>query len=367
MDLIIKPTVKCNFKCTFCSSTHLSEDPTDIVELEDIRKFLVRFPDTRTIIVNGGDPLMMPPSYYWSIINMLDELGMEDTSISFTSNLWPFYKNPKKWLELFLHPRMGVGTSFQYGDKRLKGDFTPYTEEEFWKVSDMMLDLVGYRPGFIAVIDEDNKDTAIKTVELAKKMGVVCKINYACASGPVVETRNGPMGNEGKHFMISDIYEIYLQIERAGLVEWEHNTQQMVKSLGTSSTICPLSRNCDEGIRDMQPGGGYYSCGSFGDDGLYPIDFEKELNGELARPLKVYELDSLKEDCYICPMFSICNGCKKSIHDLKTSGRVEKHCSNMKKIAVDIIELNGLTDVLIPTPYVNEEKFNEIKLINVGD
>jgi molybdenum cofactor biosynthesis enzyme MoaA len=25
MELIIKPTEKCNFKCTFCSSTHLTE------------------------------------------------------------------------------------------------------------------------------------------------------------------------------------------------------------------------------------------------------------------------------------------------------------------------------------------------------
>lgn len=364
MDLIIKPTEKCNFKCTFCSSTNISDDVTDIVELDDIRKFLVRFPETSMIIVNGGDPLMMPPSYYWSMIDILDELKMDHTSISFTSNLWPFYKKPEKWKELFNHPRMGVSTSFQYGDKRLKGDYTPFTEEEFWAVSDTMLEHVGYRPDFIAVIDEDNKHTAIKTVELAKKMGVECKINYANASGPIVQTKHGQMGNEGSHFMISDIYEIYLEIHKAGLAEWEHNTKQMSVVLSGKSTICPLTRDCDAGIRNMQPSGGYYSCGAFGDDGLYPVDFQEEIDGELQRPLKVFEIDSLKEECYFCPMFSICNGCKKSIHDLKASGRVEQHCRTMKGMAEDIIELNGLKGILIPTTYIEEDK-DELKLIHI--
>ena len=38
-----------------------------------IFQFLDRYPETNTIIVNGGDPLMMDPKYYWEIINYLDE------------------------------------------------------------------------------------------------------------------------------------------------------------------------------------------------------------------------------------------------------------------------------------------------------
>jgi hypothetical protein len=33
---------------------------------------------------------------------------------------------------------------------------------------------------------------------------------------------------------------------------------------------------------------------------------------------------------------------------------VEEHCSRMKKLAPEIIESNGLTGILEPTPYVRE-------------
>lgn len=354
MDLILKPTVKCNFKCTFCSSTHLSDDANDIVPLSEIETFLKRFPETNTIIVNGGDPLMMPVQYYWDMIELLDRVG-SDAFISFTTNLWPFYKNPKKWAPLFNHERMGITTSFQYGDKRLKGDGTPLTEAEFVAMSDAMLEHVGYRPQFIAVIDDSNVDTVLDTVRLAQRLDVECKVNYAVSSGPQVNNRGTLMGNAGTMYTQADIYEQYLKIYDAGLMEWEYNTKQMVKRLKHGNTTCPLARNCDEGIRSLQPGQGYYSCGAFGDDGEYPIDFAKEMAGEFFTPLKHQEeLHSMKEDCSICPMFAICNGCKKTVTDTKRLGLAEHHCRKMKSLAPRIIELNGLTGLVEPTPYVDE-------------
>lgn len=354
MDLILKPTVNCNFACTFCSSTVLSEQSKDIVELDEIERFIQRYPETNTVIVNGGDPLMMPPKYYFDIIEILERNNCK-ASISFTSNLWAFYKKPDKWAPLLRHPRLGVTTSFQYGDARLKGDLTPFTEEEFWAVSDMMLKEVGYRPDFIAVIDASNEDTVIKTVELAKRMGVEAKINHAVASGPPVQKKSVTMGNANSQFTQADIYGHYVQIHEAGLGEYEYNTKQMAKRLAGGDTTCPLSRKCDESIRTMQPGGGYYSCGAFGDDQLYSIDFENEMAGGFETPLQVIaDIDSMKEACYICPMFSICNGCRKTVHDTKRLGQVEYHCQKMKSLAPKIIEINGMTGLLEPTPYVDE-------------
>lgn len=355
MDLIIKPTEKCNFKCTFCSSTHITDDKTAELELATIYRFLERFPETLTIIVNGGDPLMMPPEYYWKIIRHLDLIGSKAT-ISFTSNLWPFYKNPAKWVDLFKHSRMGVGTSFQYGGGRLKGDLSEFSEGDFWKVSNLMLELVGYRPDFISVITEDNADRAIENVLLAQEMGVVCKMNYAHSSGPPIKFRGITMGQRGKPYLIADIYEIYVNVWERGLTRWEYNTTQMVKRLKGDITTCPQLRNCDGGIRVLQPSGDYYSCGPFGDDRAYSIDFEQEMSGPKVFPLRsVMELQSLKQSCFTCPMFDICNGCKKAIKDLKDHGMVESHCIKMKALASNIIEANGLTGVLIPTPYVNEQ------------
>jgi radical SAM protein with 4Fe4S-binding SPASM domain len=342
MDLIIKPTEKCNFKCTFCSSTHITEDKTLELDLQHIFDFLKRFPETNTIIVNGGDPLMMNPDYYWKIIEHLDLIGSK-ASISFTSNLWPFYKNPNKWKELFKHPRMGITTSFQYGGGRLKGDLTEFTEEDFWKVSDAMLEHVGYRPDFISVITEENDKDAIKNVELAKKMNVECKLNYAFSSGPPVKFKNITIGHQGKPYLLADIYEIYVDIWKRGLAPWEFNTKQMMKRLVGGATCCPQNRECDSGIRVLQPAGDYYSCGAFGDDMEYPIDFKTEMAGGFVKPLKhIFELQTMTNDCYGCPMFEICNGCKKTIKDHKQHGLADIHCRKMKTLAADIIASNEI-------------------------
>jgi len=342
MDLIIKPTEKCNFKCTFCSSTNITEDKTAELDHQHIWDFLKRFPETNTIIVNGGDPLMMEPEYYWKIIDHLDKIN-SPSSMSFTSNLWPFYKNPNKWKELFNHPRMGVTTSFQYGGGRLKGDLSIFTEEDFWKTSDAMLEHCGYRPDFISVITEENEHDAIKNVELAKKMGVECKLNYAFSSGPPVKFKGIVMGHEGKPYMLSDIYEIYIKIFELGLSDWEFNTKQMMKRLVGKETCCPQNRDCDSSIRTLQPSGDYYSCGAFGDDREYSINFKEEMNGPKVFPIKnIVELQTMTDNCYECPMFEICNGCKKTIKDHKIYNIATAHCKKMKTLASDILKANGL-------------------------
>ena len=356
MDLIIKPTERCNFKCTFCSSTNITEDKSAELDHDYIFRFLERFPETQTIIVNGGDPLMMSPDYYWKLIEHLDSIGSAAT-ISFTSNLWPFYKNPTKWEALFKHPRLGITTSFQYGGGRLKGDLSEFSEEDFWAVSDMMLERIGYRPDFITVITEENAHLAIKNIELAKEMNVECKLNYAFSSGPPVKFKNITMGQEGRPYMLADIYEIYIKIWQQGLTDWEFNTKQMVNRLKGHATSCPQNRECDGGIRTLQPTGDYYSCGAFGDDRIYNINFEEEMKGDKVFPLRFQpEIQSLKQSCWTCPMFQICNGCKKTIKDLKDHNMVEAHCVKMKTLAPYIIEANGLTGKVDPTPYVNENE-----------
>ena len=342
MDLIIKPTELCNFKCTFCSSTKLVEDKASKLDLIKIYQFLDRFPETKTIIVNGGDPLMMDPQYYREIIKYCDDNNLP-ANISLTTNLWPFYKNPKKWMDVFQNPRVGIATSFQYGSGRLKGDYSVFTEEDFWNCSNAVLEHCGYRPSFIAVITEENEDSVIRTVELAKKMDVVCKVNYAMASG-----------EQDKPYMLAKIYYQYVKIWQAGLAEWEHNTQQMMNRLRGEATICPLTRTCDSHIRTIQPEGDYYSCGAFGDDKEKAIDWDFEMNGGFATPLAdSFELNSLKKGCYTCPMFQICKGCKKTIKDLKKHNMVEEHCYNRKLLGPAILASNDMEGIQM-TPYENE-------------
>ena len=278
---------------------------------------------------------MVKPSYYWELIDFLDMYNMP-ASIAFTTNLWAFLKKPSMWVELFNHPRLGITTSFNYGDTRLKGDYTTFSEDDFWAVSDLMLELVGYRPDFISVISDENEDTALDNVRLAKMMDVECKLNYAMASG-----------DQGTPYQLSKIYDTYIKVYDLGLMPWEFNTKQMVKRLSRGNTMCPQTRVCDQYIRALNPGGDYYSCGAFGDDSEMPIDFNAEIFGtEIFEPLaNSVDLFCLKEECMTCPMFGICNGCKKTVKDMKRHGIVEPHCKLMKTLAPRILEINDVHSI----------------------
>lgn len=331
MELIIKPTEACNFACTFCSSTMIADDHFRVLDLNYVFTFLQKYPKTNTIILNGGDPMMVKPKYYWDIIAYLDDHEM-DTTLSFTSNLWPFLKNPDPWIDLFSHERVGVTTSFNYGDTRRITHDRIFTEDDFWDVSNAFLKYIGYRPDFISVITNENEDTALDNVHLARRMGVECKLNYGMASGDL-----------SKSYQLSKIYKIYLDVFNAGLMDWEYNTKQMARRISEGRTTCPQSRNCDKGIRALNPGGDYYSCGAFGDDREKPIGFNREMSAITPEtPLDDdLELAVLKHECYTCPMFKICNGCRKTIKDMKNEDIVEDHCVLMKSIASDIITINN--------------------------
>ncbi len=288
---------------------------------------------------------MMSVQYYFDLINLIESRKMQ-TSISLTTNLWGFYKNPEQWSELFLHPRIGVATSFNYGETRRITTDRVFTEDIFWSVSDLFLEKIGYRPDFISVITEENEATAIDNVRLAQKMGVECKLNYAMASGA-----------QGKPYLLSKIYKTYLQVYKLGLMQWEFNTKQLISRMLSVATVCPQNRDCDSSIRCLQPDGDYYSCGAFGDDQEYAINFADEMaSTSLVRVLSASsELLSLKQECLTCPMFEICNGCRKTIQDLKRHDMVEEHCTLMKRIAPEILELrtNGriISDAIIASEH----------------
>jgi len=324
MELIIKPTELCNFKCTFCSSPNLSEHNANTLDIKYIKEFLVKYPYTNTIIVNGGDPLMLPPRYYWDIIEYIEENDL-NTTLAFTSNLWDFYKHPDKWSNLFRHDKVGVTTSFNYGDTRRITDSRVYTEEDFWNVSDLFLERIGYRPDFISVITNDTLELAMDNVYLAEKMGVECKLNYVFNSGYSKEV-----------FLLGDIYKVYLQIIEEGLVEYEYNTKQLVK-MKYSNTTCPLSKVCDSNIRTLHPDGKLYSCGAFADDLRYELDSKTEFHDA---PLKAdCSLQVLKADCFMCPLTTICNGCYKKVDDIKMSDSVEAHCAKMKELEEELVKI----------------------------
>lgn len=327
MDLIIKPTQKCNFCCKFCSSNKIDSSGSSILPLESIYAIIDKN-NINTIIVNGGDPLMVDPQYYYNLIQYLDN-NSPHTSLAFTTNLWDFYLHPEKWINLFKNPRLNITTSFQYGNERLIkqkyliDNSNIFDESKFLKIIDLFYNKIGYVPNFISVITHNNEDKILDTVLLAKKLNTSCKINPAVQSG-----RN-------KYFYpIYKAYEKYIDIIDAGLKQYEYNSNVLKDVLLNKNQICPHCRDCWKYIRAISPNQLVHSCGCYNDD-----HYDNILNNK-----KTYELHSynekeilldhkfLKKECLQCQMCSLCNTCFKYMDEIKYSNSIEEHCNNMQKL-----------------------------------
>lgn len=318
MDLIVKPTQACNFACSFCSSSNIDTSHASL-PLKKLFTFLDQNP-VDTIIVNGGDPLMMPPSYYESILQYIEEHGQK-TSLSFTTNLWDFYQHPEKWETLFKQPNVYVTTSFQYGGERKLRNGRPLDESLFCNIMDYFKGKIGYMPMFISVITKKNEKDVLKTVELAKKLHTTCKINPALQSG-----------RSKIFYPLYKAIKWYLDIIDAGLSQYEHNASILSDVMHDRHTICPMNRDCYRTIRCMGPQGELYTCGALHDNHIV-----REEEGKKTYDLAVYpqreirkDYGVLKAECFACSMFKICNGCYKTIMDIKDSNSVEEHCAGMQ-------------------------------------
>jgi len=321
MDLIIKPTQACNFKCAFCSSNNIAESCQETLPLDTLFDFLKKH-DVFRIIVNGGDPLMMSPDYYWNMLKFIEDNDM-NTRLSLTTNLWDFYLHPDKWKGLFCQPNVGVCTSFQYGGERRLANGEEFTEEKFRKVLAMFTENIGYVPMFIAVINKHNEDSVLDTVRLAKSVGTKCKINPAVQSG-----------RSKDFYPLYKMYEHYLNIIDAGLGDYEENCRYIQQVMHSQKTCCPYARTCYKNIRCISPDGKLHSCGCFNDD--HQVN---EAAGERTYELHEYgekqirkDYGYLKAECFGCSCFTLCNGCYKHIADIKRSGTIGEHCRAMHAI-----------------------------------
>lgn len=321
MDIIVKPTQRCNFKCDFCSSNKIDSSGNATLPLESIFSLLENN-KVDTIIINGGDPLMMPPEYYWNLIQYLDDHNM-DTSVSFTSNLWDFYLQPEKWKKLFQNKRVGVTTSFQYGTGRKLANGTVFTEDLFRAILKLFKEYIGYVPMFIGVITNENENRVLDTVRLAKDLGTICKLNPAVKSGRCKQ-----------NYPLWKAYQKYIEIIEAGLAEYEHNASILKDVVHNSHKTCPYNRDCWKHIRAISPNGLIHSCGCFNDDHIINIEHGNKTYclSEYTDKELLKDFKSLKSECFACDLFPLCNSCFKQIHDIKQDHLEQDHCFHMKQL-----------------------------------
>ena len=318
VQLIVRSTSRCNFNCSFCSASQLTGE----LSVDDIVQRVEQYHPVQSLIFEGGDPLCKLPQFYRDIIEEIKHRQLNVFEYGMTTNLWDFYKRPDKWADLINEYNIKLCTSFQYGNKRLIGK-NVYTESMFVDVFNVVLQYTGQRVSFIAVIDQDNRHTIAKTVELAKRLGTTCKINAAFAAG-----------SQKQGFSYPDILEEYKTLIDKKLYRYEDNTYSLVGRYlnRDSSNNCPFMRDCGKLIRCVSPQNEVSTC-----------SIENSWINNKSPKNKNFERDTtidprgmfVDTKCLTCKYFEWCNQCRINVIQAK---QTPNYCQRMKIIIPQLEE-----------------------------
>jgi len=306
MQLIVKTTTRCNFDCTFCSADKISVGTN--INIEVLKNFISKYAvdSFNELIFEGGEPLLISPEKYLSLFDWIEHNNININQYGFTTNLWDFYKRPDKWSDIFRRDDVSVCTSFQYGSARRITKNVIYTESMFVDVYNKFKQLVGKDLPFIAVIDDNNKHTAIQTVKLAQQLNTTCKINPLFIAG-----------KSDNCFRWPDMLNIYADIIENGLTDWEENSK-LVYNLVTNhyaEKSCPFIHHCNDGFAVITTDGLVSRCS---------IDIQTHQKQNIIHFVgrdrvsditRVNQYKIVKPDCLMCRCFDWCNTCKVKIYE----------------------------------------------------
>ena len=320
MQLILRVTNRCNFKCDFCSASELSQRSDLPIEkaIEMIQHYR---PDS--VMLEGGDPLVCKPSYIKAILDYIDK---EETinELGITTNLWDFWKRPEKWVDIFKHPKVSVCTSFQYGNKRKLNDQVIFDAQLFEKVYSKFVHLVGKRINFIAVLDEDNEQYVYDTVNLAKRLNIYCKINPAFASGRC--------DHNYSYYKAIEHYTNIILNGDGDVVDNCYTLMRVVMNQNIDKS-CPHIRHCSDVFRIVSPDEVVTNCSIFGMS-FEQIKLDKQLKWIDKERKEIDVIDNfptlVSEKCLSCRCFDICNGCRIKIEEIRNMQNLNQHCDVIK-------------------------------------
>lgn len=303
-DLIINPTNKCNFRCDFCSAYNITNGE---INHHKVFKFIKEnINNIETIIINGGDPLMMSIYFYENLIKILNEYDkINRIKISLTTNLYDFYINTNKWVDIFKNKRIGIVTSFQYGNRRKLSDGRVFTEDMFRNIIKLFYNNIGYIPNFIYVIDHFNKKYVNNALLLAKDLNTKCKLNRVLC-----------IGKNKDYFPLYEYFEILSDIIDNGLYLYENNIMELQFLYYNKISSCPYNINCSKTIVTINPDNTIHSCDKLS---MYNT-INKNVNYHI-----------FKNDCIKCENFIFCNSCKMTIYEAKINNDIN-FCKRMKEI-----------------------------------
>lgn len=183
INTLIKPTQNCNLRCKYCfhEKYGYSNNLLDIKKLKRYIDLLSINYDYINLIWHGGEPLLIPLSYYKEIYNYCKEKNIQiKYSIQTNGTLLSQEK-----IDFFKNNNTNIGLSFD----GLKNEYTR-SSTKILLDNIKLLQKNNYYPGAIMVVNQSNVNNLIEEYEYFKSLNLGMKINPMFKDGAACKNSN---------------------------------------------------------------------------------------------------------------------------------------------------------------------------------
>lgn len=176
INTLIKPTHSCNLRCSYCFHEKYGYT-NEILEMQKLKKYIELLSDKYhyiNLVWHGGEPLMVPLSYYEEIYDFCKK---QDANFIFSIQTNGVLLDQQK-IDFFKKNNTSIGLSFD-------GLKNGITRGQTNKVLDniKLLQLNGCYPGAILVVNSSNVHNLIEEYKYFNSLNLGMKINQMFNDG----------------------------------------------------------------------------------------------------------------------------------------------------------------------------------------
>lgn len=179
INTLIKPTHSCNLRCKYCFHEKYGYD-NSLLDMNKLKKYIDLLSQTYkhvNIVWHGGEPLMVPLTYYEEIY---DYCKSKDTLFTYSMQTNGTLLNQEN-IDFFKANNTNIGLSFD----GLGNEITrSHTKETLKGIT--LLQNNDYYPGAIIVINKYNVNNLIEEYEYFKSLNLSMKINPMFNDGAAI-------------------------------------------------------------------------------------------------------------------------------------------------------------------------------------
>lgn len=299
----IIPTFACNNNCGYCITRELVDDYNKI-SLDDMRIILnnlARWEKTGRVIITwyGGEPMMMPVSYYGEVVKLQKEIT-GSTGIVFENHMQTnLGLLDREWIRFLLNNHFGIRTSINPGVERTDKQGRNTLPVVLENIKIMRGEGVNIRA--ICVVCEN--DSAGEIHGFFEEHGIDYKVNPVMIPDSMSSCRPG-ISPESYGSFLSDLFNI--------VNSGEVTVKSAMTDIHAASVMFgrTMYSHCPDAVSGILPDLDIYPCENLTTEffrvGNHKTQVDDPFDSESYK--KISRRDFNKMGCSGCELLPMCNG-----------------------------------------------------------